>query len=64
MKTKTILFLILILALTLRLPHLFDKNFGIDERLTTVYAKLIKDSAEADLPVGKPLGWGASPQIL
>lgn len=45
MKTRTALFLILIIALALRLPHLFDKEFGIDERGTTIEAKIIKESA-------------------
>ena len=45
MKTRFILFFILILALGLRLPHLLDKEYGTDEEASIYDAKLIKDSS-------------------
>ena len=45
MKGKAIFFLILVLALGLRLPHLDDRQLGIDEESSIRVAKLIEGSS-------------------
>lgn len=63
MKTKLLLFLILVLALSLRLPHLIDKEQGTDEDLSIEDAQLIKNS-KAFMYLYTPIPYEVNPPFF